>query len=61
TSLGELIARPKFFVELQSKLKWLQRKLAKKQKGSKNRLKAIQKVARLHEHIYNTRKTFIIK
>ncbi len=58
TSQGELIARPKFFVELQSKLKWLQRRLSKKQKGSKNRLKAIQKVAKLHEHIYNTRKNF---
>ena len=45
-------------MELQSKLKWLQRKLTKKQKGSKNRFKAIQKVAKLHEHIYNTRKNF---
>ena len=58
TSQGELIARPKFFISLQSKLKWLQRRLSKKQKGSKNRLKAIQKVARLHEHIDNSRKNF---
>jgi putative transposase len=58
TSQGELIARPKFFVDLQSKLKWLQRRVAKKKKGSSNRVKAIQKVARLHEHIYNTRKNF---
>lgn len=58
TSESELIARPKFFVELQSKLRWLQRRLSKKQKGSKNRVKALQKVARLHEHIYNIRKNF---
>ncbi|WP_107669166.1 RNA-guided endonuclease TnpB family protein [Cyanothece sp. BG0011] len=58
TSQQELIARPKFFIELQSKLRWLQRRLSKKQKGSKNRVKALQKVARLHEHIYNIRKNF---
>ena len=58
TSQGELIARPKFFVELQSQLKWLQRRLSKKQKGSKNWHKAREKVAKLHEHIYNTRKNF---
>ena len=58
TSQGELIPRPKFLIELQSKLKWLQRRLSKKQKGSKNRVKAIQKLARLQEHIYNTRKNF---
>ncbi|WP_048324148.1 RNA-guided endonuclease InsQ/TnpB family protein, partial [Crocosphaera watsonii] len=58
TSQQELIARPRFFVELQSKLQWLQRRLSKKQKGSKNWHKAREKVARLHEHIYNTRKNF---
>ncbi|WP_017306185.1 RNA-guided endonuclease TnpB family protein [Spirulina subsalsa] len=58
TSQGELMARPKFFLELQSQLKWLQRRLSKKQKGSKNWHKAREKVAKLHEHIYNTRKNF---
>jgi putative transposase len=58
TSEGELIARLKFFVDLQSKLKWLQRRLAKKLHGSRNKIKAIQKVAKLHEYIYNTRKNF---
>ena len=58
TSQQELIVRPRFFVELQSKLRWLQRRLSKKQKGSKNWHKAREKVARLHEHIYNTRKNF---
>ena len=58
TSQQELIVRPRFFVELQSKLQWLQRRLSKKQKGSKNWHKAREKVARLHEPIYNTRKNF---
>ena len=58
TSQQELIVRPRFFVELQSKLQWLQRRLSKKQKGSKNWHKAREKVARLYEHIYNTRKNF---
>ena len=58
TSQQELIARPRFFVELQSKPQWLQRRLSKKQKGSKNWHKAREKVAQLHEHIYNTRKNF---
>ncbi|HBE30691.1 MAG TPA: transposase, partial [Cyanobacteria bacterium UBA11368] len=35
-STGELIERPRFFVDLQSKLRWLQRKLRNKKKGSAN-------------------------
>lgn len=58
TSTGELIARPRFFVELQSKLRWLQRKLRNKKKGSKNMRKAQLKVARLHERLSCTRKNF---
>jgi putative transposase len=61
TSTGELIARPRFFVELQSKLRWLQRKLRNKRKGSKNMRKAQLKVARLHERIHDTRKDFHYK
>ncbi|MHC5828752.1 MAG: RNA-guided endonuclease TnpB family protein, partial [Nostoc sp.] len=33
-SNGKLVKRPRFFVDLQSKLKWLQRKLRNKIKGS---------------------------
>jgi putative transposase len=58
TSTGELIARPRFFVELQSKLQWLQRKLRNQKKGSNNRRKAQLKVARLYERIHDTRKNF---
>ncbi|MDJ0743560.1 MAG: transposase [Xenococcaceae cyanobacterium MO_167.B27] len=60
-SNGKLIARPKFFVSLQSKLKSLQRKMSKKKKGSSNWKKACLKVASLHEHISNTRKDFHYK
>ena len=61
TSTGKLIARPKFFVSLQSKLKSLQRKMSKKKKGSSNWKKAGLKVAKLHEQISNTRKDFHYK
>ena len=58
TSNGLLIGRPKFFVDLQSKLKSLQRKVSRKCFGSNNWKKAQSKVARLHEHIANKRKDF---
>lgn len=56
TSDGELIARPKFFSKLQRKLKLLQRRLKKKEKGSKNCAELRQKIARLHQQINDTRK-----
>lgn len=61
TSTGKLIARPKFFVALQSKLKSLQRKMKNKKKGSSKCLRASLKVSRLHEQISNTRKDFHYK
>lgn len=61
TSAGELIARPRFFVDLQGKLKSLQRKLKHKKLGSNNWRKLQGKIARLHEHISNTRKDFHFK
>jgi putative transposase len=61
TSTGRLIARPKFFVSLQSKLKSLQRGMKNQKKGSSNWKKACKKVARLHEQISNTRKDFHYK
>jgi putative transposase len=57
-STGKLVARPKFFIQLQSKLKWLQRQLKDQVKGSNNYRKAQQKIRHLHEHIHNTRKEF---
>lgn len=61
TSTGQLIARPKFFVSLQSKLKSLQRKMKNQKKGSSNWKRACIKVSRLHEQISNTRKDFHYK
>jgi putative transposase len=60
TSDGQLIDRPRFFIESQHKLKLLNRDVSKKQKGSKNQQKARAKVARLYEKIHNTRKHFHI-
>ena len=59
-STGKLIDRPRFFVELQSKLKWLQRQLKDKVKGSSNYRKQEQKIRKLHEYIQNTRREFHI-
>jgi putative transposase len=58
TSDGVLVRPPKFFKQLQSRLKVLQRRLSKKKKRSKNYEKQRLKVARLHHHIDNKRKDF---
>jgi putative transposase len=57
-SNGLNVKRPKFFVDLQRKLKLLQKRVFRKKLGSSNWRKAQYKVARLHEHIANTRKNF---
>jgi putative transposase len=61
TSDGYLVKPPKFFKNLQSQLKLLQRRLSRKQKRSKNYEKQHLKVARLHHQIDNTRKDFHFK
>lgn len=61
TSTGKTIVRPRFFVDLQRKLKLLQQRASHKKLGSNNWRKAQAKVARLHEHIHNTRKDFHFK
>lgn len=50
-STGEKIANPKHFYKRQKQLRKAQQTLARKQKGSKNREKARQKVARIHAKI----------
>ncbi len=57
-STGELVERPRFFLDLQSKLRWLQRKLRNKKKGSANYRKIQAKIRALHEHIHNVRREF---
>jgi putative transposase len=58
TSRNESIPRPKFLLDLQGKLRSLQRKLKNKVKGSKNWKKASHKVALLHEKISRKRKQY---
>lgn len=61
TSDKELIARPRFLVDMHRKLELLQRKYARTKKGSKNREKLRIKIARLHNHIASTRKNYHFK
>ena len=60
-STGEKIAAPNTFRKHEAKLAKLQRRLAKKQKGSANRKKARLKVAKLHAKIADSRKDFLHK
>jgi putative transposase len=60
-STGEKIESPKIFRKNEDKLAKLQRRLAKKKKGSSNRTKAKQKVARIHAKIADARKDFLHK
>ena len=61
TSDGELIARPRFFVDLQRELKLLQRRLKHKKKGSQNWLQLQRKIGKVHQRITNTRKDYHFK
>jgi putative transposase len=58
---GEKIPAPNTFRKHEKKLAKLQRRLAKKKKGSRNRAKARLKVAKLHAKIADIRKDFIHK
>ncbi|WP_017314162.1 RNA-guided endonuclease InsQ/TnpB family protein [Mastigocladopsis repens] len=57
-SNGLCVKCPKFFVDLQCKLRLLQQRVSRKKLGSNNWRKAQGKVQKLHEHIANTRKDF---
>lgn len=58
---GSFQERPKFFKSMQRKLKLLQRRAARKQKGSRNWEKAQIEVAKVHHRIANRRKDFHLK
>ena len=60
-STGEKVSAPNTFRKNEKKLAKLQRRLAKKLKGSKNRTKARLKVARLAAKVSDTRKDFLHK
>lgn len=57
-SNGELIDHPKFLKTSLEKLKFLQKNVSRKVIGSKNRSKAVKKLALLHEKISNQRHDF---
>lgn len=58
---GSFQERPKFFRSMQSQLKLLQRRAARKKKRSNNWEKAQIEVARMHNRIANRRKDFHLK
>lgn len=60
-SNGSTCGSPKYYRKGQKKLAKLQRKLSKKEKGSKNREKARKKVAKLQRHTSNQRLDFLHK
>ncbi len=60
-SNGFASGNPKHYQKYQARLKILQRRLAKKKKGSNNRYKARLKVAKLHAKIADCRKDFLHK
>lgn len=60
-STGEKVAAPNTFRRNEAKLAKLQRRLAKKAKGSNRRKKAKHKVARLHAKIADSRRDFLHK
>ncbi|MBI3412884.1 MAG: transposase, partial [Candidatus Aenigmarchaeota archaeon] len=58
---GKIITNPRHLKRHEGTLALLQKRLSKKNRGSKNRKKAKLKVARLHEKISNTRIDFLHK
>lgn len=61
TSGGQKFANPKFLQKDLERLAKAQRKLSKTQKGSNNRKKARQKVARIHASIADKRRDYLHK
>ncbi len=61
TSDGELIDRPRFFVDGQRKLKSLQRQRSHKKKGSRKSRQLHHRIALHYEYISNCRKDFHFK
>lgn len=60
-STGGKVKAPKVFRQMENKLAVQQRQVARKKKGSNNRRKTAQIVARTHERISNKRKDFLHK
>ncbi len=60
-STGERIPHPKHTERRERRLKRYQRQMARKKKGSANRAKARQKVARAHSRVRDARRDFLHK
>ncbi|MBU4201659.1 MAG: transposase [Candidatus Altiarchaeota archaeon] len=60
-SNGERVEHPHELLKLEERLKIEQKKLSRKKKGSKNRLKQIFRIARVHERITDRRRDFLHK
>lgn len=60
-SNGNKIENPRYLRKSERKLKRLQRQVSSKQKRSKNRLKAIKRLALKHLKIQRQRKDFVVK
>ncbi len=59
TSEGELIENPKWYRESQAKLRILQRRVARREKGGNNRKKSVLALQVHYEYIKNQRKDFL--
>ena len=60
-SNGVKVENPNYYHAAQNKLRVLQRKLARAQRGSKNRKKALLQVQRQQEHVAHQRKDYLNK
>lgn len=60
-SNGEAIENPKFLRKEEKKLKKAQRRLSKRKKSSKNWVKQLRKVQKIHTKVANQRKDFLHK
>ena len=60
-SEGNHIENPRFLRKAEKSLKRLQRRVSKRKKGSKNRKKAINKMARKHLKVSRQRREFAVK
>ena len=61
TSDGEIFENPKWLRKSEQRIKFLQRSLSRKKKGSKNREKARLKLAKAHERLVSQRQDFLHK
>jgi len=61
TSDGEKVENPNYYRAGQAKLRVLNRALARKKRGSKNRRKTVKRVQRQHMHVANQRSDYLHK